>query len=83
MECFFCKGKLEEKLTTFTADIGNCVIVIRNVPSQVCTQCGEVSYSTEIMQQIEEIVNSLKAEYQKPVWRPEISVLNYAERKAA
>lgn len=45
MNCFMCKGKLEEKNTTFMVELDNCIIIIKNVPSLVCEQCGEVLYS--------------------------------------
>lgn len=48
MNCFMCKGKLEEKNTTFMVELDNCIIIIKNVPSLVCEQCGEVSYSNEV-----------------------------------
>ncbi len=41
----FCKGKIIEKETTFLIEINKTVIVIRNVPSLVCEQCGEISYT--------------------------------------
>ena len=47
MKCFMCKGELEDKLTNFMLDLGTCIIIVKNVPSQVCTQCGEVSYSDD------------------------------------
>lgn len=43
--CTFCKGDLHAALTTFTIDLDSCIVIIRNVPSQVCTQCGEPYYS--------------------------------------
>lgn len=60
MTCFVCKGNLEEKTTTFMTDLGNCIVIIKNVPSMVCSQCGEVSYSNEVAKKIEAIILSLK-----------------------
>ncbi len=60
MKCIYCKGELENKLTNYIADLGDCVIVIRNVPTQVCTQCGEKSYSYRVSVRIQEIVNQIK-----------------------
>lgn len=51
---------LEDKATTFMADLGNCIVIIKNVPSQVCMQCGEISYSDEVAVKLEWISNSLK-----------------------
>ena len=33
-ECFMCKGNLENKLTTFMVDLGSCIVIVKNVPSQ-------------------------------------------------
>jgi YgiT-type zinc finger domain-containing protein len=59
MTCFMCKGNEKEGFSTFTADMGNCIIVIKNVPSRVCGQCGEASYSDEVARWLEQIVHSL------------------------
>ena len=60
MNCFMCKGDLEDKLTNFTVDLGNTVIIIKSVPSHVCSQCGEVSYSDEVAEKIEKIIDEVK-----------------------
>lgn len=71
MKCFMCKGKLENKKTTFMVDLGNCIVIVKNVPSQVCTQCGEVSYNNEVTLELEKIVVNLRAAI------TEIAVVNY------
>ena len=43
MTCFMCKGTVQEDFSIFTADIGGCIVVVKNVPSRVCVQCGETS----------------------------------------
>ena len=68
---FLCKGKIENQLTTFMVDLGNCIVIVRNVPSQVCTQCGETSYTDEVAEQPEHIVNSVRNSM------TEIAVVNY------
>jgi YgiT-type zinc finger domain-containing protein len=72
-----CKGTLREGFSTFTADLGNCIIIIKNVPSRICGQCGEVTYSDTVAGRIEEIVNSIKN-----TAATEIAVVNYAEKAA-
>ena len=39
-KCTFCKGTAQEGLSTFTTDLGDCIVIIRNVPSYICEQCG-------------------------------------------
>ena len=60
MTCFTCKGNIEDKLTAFTMDIDGRVFIIKGVPSHVCTQCGAVSYSDEVMGQIEKMIVGMK-----------------------
>lgn len=62
---------MEDQLTTFMVDLGNCIVIVRNVPSQVCKQCGEISYTDEVAEQLETIVNSVRSSM------TEIAVVNY------
>lgn len=72
-ECFMCKRNLENRLTTFMVDLDSCIVIVKNVPSQVCIQCGEVSYSAEVAERLEQIVNSLKNS------ATEIAVISYKQ----
>jgi YgiT-type zinc finger domain-containing protein len=72
-----CRGKLRDGCSTFTANLENCIIIIKNIPSSICGQCGEVSYSDEVTRRLEQIVNSIK---QTAV--TEIAVVNYSEKAA-
>ena len=76
MKCFMCKGSLEEKNTTFMVELDNCIIIIKNVPSLVCEQCGEVSYSDEVAKQLEKLVNDFRNSI------TEITIINYSEKVA-
>ena len=77
MNCFICKGSLEEKKTTFMVDLGDHIIIIKDVPSFVCSQCGDTTYSDEVARVLERIVESLR---HAPT---EMSVVSYAHRPAA
>mgnify|MGYP002706283368 CR=1 FL=1 len=37
MTCFYCKGDMLDSTTTYVEDLGNCIIIIRNVP---CSKCS-------------------------------------------
>ena len=67
MNCFMCKGDLENKNTTFMVELDNCIIIIKNVPSQVCKQCGEVSYSNEVAKQLEKLLIIQKKLHKKTI----------------
>ena len=74
MKCFVCKGHLEDKKTTFMAETGASIILVKNVPSQVCRQCGEVSYNNEVADCLDKILNKMRESL------AEISVVNYSDR---
>ena len=76
MNCFMCKGYVEDKLTTFMVDLENCIVIVKNVPSRVCVQCEEAFFSDEVMGQLEQIVNTMRNTM------TEIAVVNYQERVA-
>jgi YgiT-type zinc finger domain-containing protein len=77
MTCFLCKGTAREGFSTFTADMGGCIVIIKNVPSRVCGQCGEASYSSEVVQRLEQIVQSITGSASA-----EIAVVSYSEQAA-
>ena len=77
MTCFMCKGRIDNKYTNFIADLGNTFIIIKDVPSQVCCQCGEVSYSNDVALQLEKIVDSLKEQVK------EVTITHYTDNPAA
>lgn len=76
MKCFMCKAEMEDKNTTFMLDLNNCIVLIKNVPSKVCTQCGEISYDTKVVEQLEKIKNNV----QKDI--AEIAIINYSGKVA-
>ena len=76
MNCHICKGNIENKNTTFAVDLDNCTVVVRNVPSQVCSQCGETSFSLGVAQRLEDITNSVKN------IAPEFAVVSYSDNVA-
>ncbi len=60
MNCFFCKGSTVDSTAKFIVDLGNCVVIVKNVPARICRQCGEESYSDEVVQRLEKIVASVR-----------------------
>jgi len=72
MSCFLCKGNMEDKAVTHTVDFGSCIVIVRSVPAMVCTQCGEVWYNGTVIQQLENIVETITASA-----LTEIAVVNY------
>jgi len=58
--CPLCGGTKQPGTTTFTAELGFGVVVVRNVPASVCSQCGADWIGDEIAERIETIVEEAK-----------------------
>lgn len=69
--CFYCKGDMKESVTTHVVNCNGCIIVIKNVPCEECTQCGEIEYSDEVMKRLETLIDRAKELMQ------DISVMDY------
>lgn len=76
MNCFKCKGKLEEKKVNYMVDLESTIIIIKGVPAKVCSDCGEQYFNDETSENIEKIVNRLKD------LSVEVSVINYRDNVA-
>ena len=61
MACFYCKGTIENATTTYMTDYENCYIIIKNVPCEKCSQCGEEYLSGTTLEKIERIVDRVKS----------------------
>lgn len=76
MKCYKCLGEAIEKKTNYIADLGQGVVIIRQVPSFVCPKCGEVMYTAAVAKKLEKLVdygrNSLM----------EIVVMSYSDSAA-
>ena len=77
MKCFFCKGGITDGITTHVSDLGQCIVIIRNVPCLKCEQCGEVAYIGMVAHKLEMIVNDMRAAV------TEIAVVNYSDKVVA
>ena len=61
MNCLLCKsGTMCETTGTYFAQLPNCYVIIENVPCRQCAQCGEIVYSSSVMEKIDEILDGLE-----------------------
>ena len=68
---------MEEKNVTYTEDNDQSIIVIRHVPAQVCTECGNTWYSGTVAEELEKIIDIFAASV-----FTEVSVISYAKSVA-
>ena len=61
--CPVCEGKKTEGTTTYTVDLGFGVVVVRDVPARICSQCGEEWIDASVARSLENIVLSAKSKH--------------------
>ena len=76
MTCFRCKGSAKATFKTHAITLEECVIIIKNVPSLICDQCGEVYFTDDVMQNLENIVDSVSSLIK------EVVIVEYTEKVA-
>lgn len=73
MKCFMCKGETEKKLVNYIVDMDKTIVIIKDVPANVCKQCGERYFDDEVMEKLEKVIENIKKV------SVEISVVRYDE----
>jgi len=58
--CPMCGGRRSSGKTTYSVDLGTGVVVVRNVPADICTQCGEEWIGPEAAKALEQIVEKAR-----------------------
>jgi len=76
MNCFRCKGSAESTLKTHAVTLDNCVIIVKKVPSFVCSQCGEAYFTDDVMQNLEDILDKLEGIIK------EVAIVEYSSHAA-
>lgn len=62
-KCPLCGGTKKEGKTTCTVDLGFGVVVVRDVPATVCSQCGADWIGDDVASRLEEIVNDAREKH--------------------
>ena len=75
MKCVFCGGKVEKKRVTFNYEEDNKFLLVENVPAEVCSKCGEKTYSPQVT---DKLLRFAKDEF-KPLKIIKVPVFNFAE----
>jgi YgiT-type zinc finger domain-containing protein len=76
MDCIVCKGELIKKEVNHIVDIEGQIIIIKNVPAEVCKQCGESFFKNHVALRLEQIVEEIRKN------RAEITIVNYYDKVA-
>lgn len=74
MKCVYCGGKIEARKVTFIGDEDGDYFFVENVPAEVCTQCGEKTYSPKVTDELIRLAKRKLA----PARKIEVPVFDYA-----
>lgn len=76
MKCLKCAAEAVKSTTTDVTDLGDCLIIIRNVPCYKCTECNEILYTGDVIRKLNVIIAKAKQTLN------EISVIDFAKKAA-
>ena len=55
-ECPFCKAPVEDKRIEHVHRWNGKLFILRNVPAEVCTQCGETFFGPDALRAMDSVV---------------------------
>lgn len=76
MKCLKCGNDVYESTTTSVTDLGNCLIIVRNVPCFKCKTCDEELMTGRTIKKLEKIIDTAKA------LANEITIIDYKTQAA-
>ena len=76
MRCPNCGSDVTKSTTACVTDLGDVLVVVRNVPCFKCNHCDEIIYAGDVLQNLERFVNIAKS------LKQEISVIDYSKNVA-
>lgn len=72
--CYFCKDSVIAQLTSVDFRWGDDLKIIEQVPAEVCEQCGEKYFQTQVYQDLERLVKNPS----KVIRHRSVDVLQYS-----
>jgi YgiT-type zinc finger domain-containing protein len=75
--CYFCGGRLQPGVTTLPFVVESRVIIIKQVPAEICAQCGEAILRSEVAEEVDRLLKQARQSGY------EVSILTYPEAEGA
>lgn len=72
MQCVICRGGVKSGKINFPIDLGTIFVLVKNVPANICEQCGEYFLNDDVAEGIEKIAEHARSS------NVEFEILNYA-----
>ncbi len=70
-KCPLCGGEMRDGITTIPFLIGEKVVVIKDVPAEICSDCGEAYMKSSVVDRVESLPDRLEELHS------EMSVVHY------
>lgn len=70
-KCPLCSGELKDGVTASTFFVGEKIIVIKDIPAEVCSECDEAYVKSSVAGNIENMLDKLEELHS------ELSVIHY------
>lgn len=71
--CPLCGGDKKKGFTTYTVELDSSLLVVRDVPAEICSQCGEEWISSTVAKKLEKITNYVREK------KPELEIVSFEE----
>ncbi|MDZ7261337.1 MAG: type II toxin-antitoxin system MqsA family antitoxin [candidate division KSB1 bacterium] len=59
--CDFCEGELKSQIIDLDLKVNGELLIIENIPAEVCEQCGEYYLSAEVSEKIDAFIEEFKS----------------------
>lgn len=60
-QCHVCgEDEFSERLVKETFEVEGKLVIVEDIPAQICNRCGEITFSSEIAENIRLIINGNK-----------------------
>ncbi|MCI0453992.1 MAG: type II toxin-antitoxin system MqsA family antitoxin [Candidatus Dadabacteria bacterium] len=71
--CPLCGGNKEKGFTVFTVELGGGLLIVKGVPANICSQCGEKWITSDVAEKLEKIADDARKK------KPELEIVSFEE----
>ncbi len=76
-KCYFCGGRLTSGRTILPFVVDTRVVIIKEVPAEICAQCGEVVLLSDVAENVDRLLKQVRKS------GFEVSILTYSQAENA
>lgn len=58
--CIYSRGRLHKGITKYIVEVGNEVVIIKNIPAWICDVCDEAYITPEVSRKIDEVMSAFR-----------------------